>query len=114
MLIGPANASIAPVRLLRKCRQPRLIAGALDPTASEGSIQVDQTGEPLQTCCDQCELRVVQVGLCSEHTEIAVDAIPVAEVREIQPALLRFGVALLCRELIVVRAPRSKTVGNLA
>src|SRR6266446_1411815 len=105
-------------RLARCChsvvRGTRLLAGALDPAAAEGAVQIDKAGEALQARRDESELGVVERGLRDEHVQIRVRAVPIAEVRKLQLAPLRRGEALLGSELLVERAARGESVRHLA
>src|SRR5258706_2904304 len=108
---GAADAHV--IAWLSRCEwQARLVPAVLDPAAAESAIQIDQVDEALQARRDERELSVVEVGLRGEHVQIRVRAVPVAEVRKLQPAPLRRGVAFLGRELFVVGAARSKPVGH--
>src|SRR3989442_1080209 len=89
-------------------RGTRLLAGALDPAATEGPVQIDEAGEALQARRDERELGVVEGGLRDEHVQIRVRAVAIAEVRKLQAALLRRREALLCGKLLVVGAARSR------
>ena len=105
-------------RLARRCERvvggTRLIAGALDPAAAEGAVQIHKAGEALQARRDERELGVVEGGLRDEHVQIRVRAVAIAEVRELQAALLRCREALLRGKLLVEGAARGEPVRHLA
>src|SRR5258706_16104700 len=90
------------------------VAGLLDPTAAQRPIKVDQVGEAREARGYEGKLRVVVAGLRSEHREIVVHAVSIAEVGKLQRALLRGGIALGGGDLVVEGAARRQAVRDFA
>src|SRR5438132_8819348 len=95
-------------------RAARRVAGVRDPAAAERAVEVDEVGEPLLARGDERELRVIEAGLRGEHLQVAVDAVAVAKLRQLEAALLRRREALLRGELLVEGAARGEAVGHFA
>ena len=70
--------------------------------------------QTLHTRGDQQLLRRVQIGLRGQHRQIAVDAVLITQVRQIQPALFGKGIALERLNLLIVRAACRQSVRHFA
>lgn len=97
----------------RCIRRARRFASAMDPPAAERAVKVDQVRPACHTCADQ-RLRRVRIRLRRQHRQVAVDAVLVAQVRQVKATLLRVLVAFERRDLLVVRAARGKAVRHCA
>src|SRR5471030_2282414 len=98
----------------RSIGRARLVAGAFDPATAQRSIKIDEVGQALQTSSDARLLGVVKTSLRGKDVEIAVDAVPIAKLRQLQTPLLGRRVALLGGELVVVGAARGEPVRHFA